>query len=143
MTLSLAPLTDLGDLRAALADAGLPDSDIGEPGRRFWRCCTEAGAVVGYAGLEAQGVDGLLRSVVIDPRHRGHGHGRELFALMVEVARAQGVQRLWLLTIDAAPFFTKLGFAKVDRTAVPPAIATAREYTTLCPASAACLMKVL
>lgn len=143
MPLSLVPLTDLALLEAALREGGLPADDLAKPGRQFWRAVAVTGETVGFGGWEGSGADVLLRSVVIGADQRGRGFGRKLVGLLAAAAHAQGVRRLWLLTLDAAPFFTRLGFARADRDAVPASIATSRQFTGLCPASAVCLMKVL
>ncbi|TWA64428.1 hypothetical protein FBZ82_110119 [Azospirillum brasilense] len=45
---------------------GLPNQDIADAGRRFWRVDDPDG-LLGYGGLEVHGRDGLLRSVVVPP----------------------------------------------------------------------------
>lgn len=133
--LELAP-SELPALAAALAAAGLPDGDLAEPGRRFYRL-DDGGRTLGWAGLEIDGSEALLRSVVVPDR--GRGTGRDLVARVVDAARADGIERLWLLTTTAAPFFAKLGFAEAARDAAPAAIRATREFRDICPASA-CLM---
>jgi amino-acid N-acetyltransferase len=64
-----------------------------------------------------------------------------LVATLEQKARNLGVRRLHLLTNTAAPFFRALGYADADRGAAPPAVAASREFTALCPASAAYLAK--
>jgi amino-acid N-acetyltransferase len=130
------PAGDLGELRSALADAGLPHDDLDEPGRRFYRLA-DGGRTLGWAGLEIAGGEALLRSVVVPDR--GRGTGRELVARVVEAARVEGVERLWLLTTTAAGFFTKLGFDTLRREAAPAAIRASREFASICPASATCM----
>ncbi len=58
-------------------------------------------------------------------------------------ARDLGVQRLHLLTTTAAPFFLAMGYVAADRDEAPLTIAGSREFTSLCPASAAYLVKAL
>lgn len=130
---------DLDELAAVLVPAGLPDGDLRQPGRRFYRAADAAGAV-GFAGLEPRGADALLRSLVVLPERRGLGHGRKLLQTMIGEARRQGVARLWLLTETAAGLFSAAGFARVPRAAVPPAIQATAEFTAFCPASAACMV---
>ena len=68
---------------------------------------------------------------------------RALAASLEHEARKLVVQRLHLLTTTAAPFFGTMGYAAADRHAAPPVIAASREFTSLCPASAAYLVKAL
>jgi N-acetylglutamate synthase-like GNAT family acetyltransferase len=124
-----------------LEPAGLPSADIADPGRLIIRI--EADSLVGFGGLEGEGSDRLLRSIVVVPDRRRHGLGRVLVAALERQAHDLGVERLHLLTTTAAPFFRALGYADADRGAAPSAIAASREFTALCPASAAYLVKAL
>jgi amino-acid N-acetyltransferase len=51
-------------------------------------------------------------------------------------SRTNGLADVYLLTTTAAPFFEKLGFSVVDRTAVPPEVAAAPEFAAICPSTA-------
>lgn len=128
-------------LRAALGQAGLPTSDLEEPGRLFFGLSDDRG-LIGYIGLEGDGPDRLLRSLVLLPSRRGLGHGRELVERL-ERCVAGAVERLHLLTNTAAPFFRANGYVDADRATAPAPIAASREFTALCPASAAYLVKAL
>lgn len=130
----------LAELEAALESAELPYEDLAEPGRRFYRL-DEGERTLGWGGLELHGPDALLRSVVV--RDRGRGTGRALVARIGDEARRLGVERLWLLTTTAAPFFAKLGFDEAARDAAPAAIRATREFRDICPASATCMVRRL
>ncbi|MHB1220277.1 MAG: arsenic resistance N-acetyltransferase ArsN2 [Alphaproteobacteria bacterium] len=132
-----------GELTDALRKAGLPVEDLGHPGQFFWRFAASDGGALGYAGLEGDGPDVLLRSVMIDPAARGHGHGLALVEAIAGEAAKRGVERLWLLTLDAAGFFEKAGFARVPRDTAPPAIAATAEFVSLCPVTAVCMARTL
>ncbi|GGB37332.1 arsenic resistance N-acetyltransferase ArsN2 [Sphingomonas floccifaciens] len=133
---------DMGELRNALAASDLPVADLAEPGRAFFRFDDGAG-LVGYGGLEGEGADRLLRSVVVVADRRGDGLGRAMLTALEARARELGVARLNLLTNTAAPFFAANGYAAADRAAAPASVASSREFTALCPASAAYLVKAL
>nr|WP_183930439.1 arsenic resistance N-acetyltransferase ArsN2 [Sphingomonas sp. BK345] len=137
---SLGP-DEIAKLASFLETANLPSADLADPGRLFFHF--EADSLVGYGGLEGGGADRLLRSIVVLPDRRGHGLGRALVATLERQARNLGVERLHLLTTTAAPFFRTLGYADADRGAAPPAVAASREFTALCPASAAYLVKAI
>ena len=124
-----------------LNTASLPSADLAEPDRVFFRF--DADSLVGYGGLEGEGADRLLRSILVVPDRRGAGIGHTLVAALEQKARGLGVQRLHLLTTSAAVFFHSLGYTAANRHAAPPAIAASREFTSLCPASATYLVKVL
>ena len=133
---------DLRELRDMLAASNLPVADLTEAGKSFFRFDDGAG-LVGYGGLEGEGPDRLLRSVLIVDGRRGHGLGRSVLILLEEAARDLRVQRLHLLTDAAATFFRANGYADALRTSAPAPIAASREFASLCPASASYLVKVL
>ncbi len=143
MGLTTTPIdgSGLGHLAGVLGDAGLPVADLAKPGRVFFRF--DADGPVGYGGLEGDGPDRLLRSVVVLAGRRGGGIGRALVAGIEQEARDLGVRRLHLLTTTAAPFFRALGYSDADRASAPSAVAASREFTSLCPASATYLVKAL
>jgi len=128
-------------LRGALDYADLPAADLEQPGRLFFGLCDDRG-LIGYIGLEGDGADRLVRSLVVLPGRRGIGHGSMLVARL-EAALPAGVERLHLLTTTAAPFFRRLGYADADRSQAPACIAATEQFAALCPASASYLAKTL
>ncbi len=134
---------EVSELAGALRAAGLPTEDLGRAGQQFWRFSTPDGALLGYAGLEVRGREALLRSVVIEAARRGQGHGRSMVEAVAQEAARGGIDRLWLLTLDAADFFTRTGFARADRMSAPPALAETAEFVSLCPISAVCMTRDL
>lgn len=125
------------DFVSALEAAGLPAGDLhAAPFRYFCR----DGVAWGGVGL---GDDALLRSVVVLPRARGGGHGAAIVEALAGHARDSGTRRLWLLTTDADAFFARLGWRRVERSAAPAPIATSRQFSELCPSSAALMMRGL
>jgi len=136
----LLATSDWPRLHAALDAAGLPSGDLLLPGRRFFRLGLEGEAAC-YGGLEGDGPEMLLRSVVVPSSARGRGAGHAIVrALEAEAARL-GAVRLHLLTTTAAPFFQGLGYRSAERAAAPPVIAATAQFTSLCPGSAAYLVK--
>lgn len=140
-TLHATPIAHeaLHELVAALDAAGLPTSDVRDEARQFFRF--DDTSTLGFAGIEGEGVDRLLRSVVVLPCRRHAGAGTALVATLERMARSQGVHRLHLLTTSARPFFERCGFTIVDRASAPAAIAASREFRSLCPSSATYLVK--
>ncbi|WP_412070138.1 arsenic resistance N-acetyltransferase ArsN2 [Rubrivirga sp. IMCC43871] len=128
---------------ALLRASRLPTSDLSEGHRERFLVARRDGDVVGCVAVEPYGGAGLLRSLAVAPEARGTGLGRRLTAAAEAAARAAGLAQLILLTTTAAPFFESLGWAPVDRADVPEAIRASTEFAGLCPASAACLGKVL
>jgi amino-acid N-acetyltransferase len=97
------------------------------------------GAVVGVAALEAHDRSGLLRTVAVAPGERGRGTGIALVADRLAMARANGLESVYLLTTTAAPLFRRFGFADVNRASAPIALASSPEFAALCPSSASCM----
>jgi N-acetylglutamate synthase-like GNAT family acetyltransferase len=131
-----------GSLAASLAGAALPTHDIDTAPTRFWRF-RDARGDIGFAGLEMCGSDALLRSVVVVAEHRGRGHGRAIVAWMLDQAARLGVRQVFLLTTTAVDFFAAADFIRINRDSAPTAIRATREFTTLCPTAAVCMMKTL
>jgi amino-acid N-acetyltransferase len=57
----------------------------------------------------------------------------------LDVARAEGLQAVYLLTTTAAAFFQRWGFAPHARAAVPGVVRASVELSQACPESATCL----
>ncbi|MEA3474055.1 GNAT family N-acetyltransferase [Brevundimonas staleyi] len=129
---------DDADLIATLRGAGLPEPGAG----RYFRA-DHYGAVIGYVGLEGEGRDLLLRSLVVLADQKARGLGSRVLAAAETAAGDLGAARLHLLTTTAERFFTRRGFVVADRASAPPAIRRTREFADVCPASAAYLTKDL
>ena len=98
---------------------------------------------LGWAALEQYGPDALLRSVLTVPDRRNGGVGTMLVKRVSAAAADQGVERLWLLTETAAPFFARLGFAETQRANAPASMQETTEFRSVCPASATCMTMML
>ena len=79
--------------------------------------------MTGVIGLQLLGRNGLLGSLAVDSLYRNQGVGKALYAKLVGYANLRGVTKLYLLTLTAQEYFSKLGFEKVDRI-VPHAVFT-------------------
>ena len=129
-------------LRLALEAARLPTDDLDQPGRAFFELADDGGPI-GFIGIEGQGTDRLLRSLVVLPSRKRQGHGGLLVAHAEAMARRDGVERLHVLTTGAAAFFRVRGYRDRDRATAPVGISATAQFTSLCPASAAYLVKEL
>ncbi|WP_188064402.1 arsenic resistance N-acetyltransferase ArsN2 [Sphingobium sp. KCTC 72723] len=130
----------LSELATELADAGLPTSDLGGPDRRFFRFEDNVG-IAGYGGMEGDGPDRLLRSLVVTAGRRSSGLGTAILGAIEKAATEDGVASLYLLTTTAEPFFRRHGYVPTNRADAPDAITGSAEFRSLCPASAALLSK--
>ena len=128
-------------LRLALGAAQLPTDDLGGADQMFFSLSDEDG-LIGFIGLEGDGADRLLRSLVVLPTRRGKGYGRMLVERLEGVADG-AVERLHLLTDGTGEFFRRLGYADADRDAAPAFIAATAQFTSLCGPRATYLIKDL
>lgn len=110
-------------------------SDIKGTGGALF-CAKVARTVVGCAGLERHGQDGLLRSLAVSRGFQGRGIGASLVERALAWARNQGLKSVYLLTTTAEEYFVRCGFESVDRSDVPEAIATTPEFSSICPSAA-------
>lgn len=132
----------LEPMREALILAGLPVDDLTHSGRRFFSF-SQQGIDVGFGGIEGDGPDRLLRSLVVLEGLRGRGIGAALLDALEAFAKNEGVERLHLLTDSAPAFFTAHGYQARDRSLAPASISATAQFKTLCPASAIYLSKCL
>jgi N-acetylglutamate synthase-like GNAT family acetyltransferase len=127
-----ADLTVLEDL---LRSVDLPTAGVAEALEHFILAEAE-GRVVGAAGLEVHGRDGLLRSVAVDPSLRGGGLGARLTDRVLGDARAAGLRRVYLLTTTAEEYFPRHGFRRIARDEASADVQRSVEFREACPASA-------
>ena len=79
----------------------------------------DAGSVVGVCALEIVWADlAEVRSLAVLPARQGKGIGKMLVSAVVAEARRLEIRRLFALTYEQ-PFFECLGFAVVDKSALP------------------------
>jgi glycerol 3-phosphatase-2 len=83
----------------------------------------EEGTPVATAAYERQGHQAYLRSVAVRGDVRGAGVGTLVVAAAARSASAAGVGELFLYTKDAAGFFARLGFERLDASEAPRWIA--------------------
>ena len=129
----------LKQLETLLSSNGLPADDCAEQRDIFFGIFDDDELIAG-GGLEAAGDYSLLRSIVVKPSFRGRGLARAISVYLLEQARSQGRVAVYLLTESAEKYFEDLGFVRVPRSRVPPAITLTRQFSSLCPDSASCLM---
>lgn len=128
---------------ALLTAADLPASDLTDAHMQNFFYCGSAAQPTALVGLEPCGPDALLRSLVVSPAHRRSGLGSALLEHAESFARARGSRALYLLTTTAEEFFAGRGYEPVSRESAPAAVRATREFSDLCPASSAFMMKKL
>ncbi len=126
---------DLAAVEGLLRRCQLPTEGVAEALGGF--VVAESGTrVVGVAGLEVHGEDGVLRSVAVDPTARSSGIGGALTARVLAAAREAGLDRIYLLTTTAAEYFPRWGFRRIARADASTAVQDSVEFSAVCPASA-------
>jgi amino-acid N-acetyltransferase len=129
--------------RRLLLSGGLPNEDLMEGHLEHFFYVGQESAPDALVGVEILGQHALLRSLVVRAEQRGRGIGSLLVNHVEQYARECAVQRVFLLTTTARDFFARHGYEYLERQATPPAIQATREFSDICPASAAFMAKLL
>jgi len=135
-----ATADDVEPVRALLRACRLPVDGVPDELESLF-VATVGDRIVGVAGLERHGRDGLLRSVAVASESRGRRLASRLCAEVERRAELVGVRRLFLLTETAQSFFLKRGYGAVERTLATPEIAASREFSAVCPTSAVLMLR--
>lgn len=128
-------------VKKLLASAQLPTTDITPERMEHFFGAWEGSDLAGVVGIEPFGSVALLRSLAVVASKCRSGVGSELLIQVERYATKQGVRSLFLLTTTAETYFEKRGYARISREIAPEAIRNTMEFTNLCPASAALMMK--
>ena len=132
---------ELPEVIALLEANGLPTSDL-SPDVRLLGVRDSLG-LEGVVGIEARGEVGLLRSLAVRSDRRASGLGSALVLEIEQLAAAEGISELYLLTTTAEGFFSHRGYSLLQRESAPGAIRSTSEFMNVCPASATFMRKVL
>jgi amino-acid N-acetyltransferase len=129
--------TDLSRVLALLAERKLAPNHVeSQFGPQYAVAETPAGELIGVAGVERYGGDGLFRSAAVRERFAGRGVGETLTRNRLTWARREGLRSLYLLTETAADYWPRFGFVRVARDSAPEPIQRSPEWAGGCPASA-------
>jgi N-acetylglutamate synthase-like GNAT family acetyltransferase len=134
---------ELDAVRVVLAACDLPSADLDPQALRYFIGAWEDETLVGVIGLQPLDHAALLRSLAVLPSHRGAGVGARLCDEAESLARAGNLTDLYLLTIDAAPYFAAHGYRPCPRDTLPAAVRATAQFRALCPASAVAMHKHL
>jgi amino-acid N-acetyltransferase len=99
--------------------------------------------VIGVAGLEIYGDDGLLRSLAVSPARRGHGIAGKLLDEIETLAHSKGLHEIYLLTETAPDYFTRKDYKKITRGDAPAEVQQSSEFSHVCPQSAIVMKKII
>lgn len=134
------------DLRGALdllGRAELTEQDVAERWGHYFVVREDDGRVVGVAGLEVHGEDGLLRSVAVDADYRGQGLATSLVDAALERAKILNLRAVYLLTTTARDYFARREFVDCARETAPAAVRESWEFRAGCPSTAAFMKRTV
>jgi amino-acid N-acetyltransferase len=134
---------DLDSVVRLLEEASLPLEGLEEQWGPGYAVAIDGGEIVGAAGIERHGRQGLLRSVVTATGRRGRGIAESLVRNRLAWAGTEGLEGVYLLTTTAADYFPRLGFERVSRDSLPVEIRDSREFTSVCPSSAVAMRRLV
>jgi amino-acid N-acetyltransferase len=103
---------DIPRMAQMMVEANLPPLFIEEwlPG---FAAVEHEGEVVACGGVEIYDGACVIRSIVVDPRARKLGLARTITDLLIADARAERATDAYLFTVEAYPFWKRLGFMDV------------------------------
>ena len=131
-----ALLSNMESVKEVLAECNLPTDGLKDHFDYGYCVAVYEKKIVGAAGIEIYSPYGLLRSVSVSQAWQNNSIGESLVKDRLTWAKSKGLVGIYLLTIDAAKFFEKLGFYNVSRDSVPSEIRNSREFCSVCPESA-------
>jgi arsenate reductase len=134
---------DLEALVGLISECGLNAEGIGATYPAGYAVVDSAGELVGAAGVEIYGEDGLLRSVTVAADRRGSGLGALLVRNRLQWAVEQRLRAVYVLTLASARFFERLGFWRVEREEAPEGIRGSELFRSARPTTAALLCLTL
>jgi amino-acid N-acetyltransferase len=133
-TTSIGPASggDLDAIKRLLIGSMLPSRDVGGAHQRFI-VASEGGRLIGCAGLQVAGQDGLVRSMAVHWTRRNAGLGTRLHQRLLFEALLAGVRTLYVVTATAEDFFAGHGFKTIAARDVPLELQASEEFTAFVP----------
>jgi amino-acid N-acetyltransferase len=140
ITYSFVTSADKQQIRRLLLECELPTLYIHRHLKSFM-VAKRAKKIVGVIGVEVYGREGLLRSLCVDKAYRGQGIAKMLYAKIVAYARTRKIDRLYLFTMYAEKFASKLGFRKIEKKRIPKSIRSTWQFRGSRRYPVVCMMK--
>ena len=94
------------------------------------------GYVLGAVGFEAYAPYALLRSLIVDHKVQGQGHGRRLLKFILNEVKTQEFIEAYALTTTIPNWLSRLGFEEISRQDLPEDLHGSVQLLGACPASA-------
>ena len=130
------------DIIALLSSEKLPASDLPASLKNFL-VVIENDELVGVIGLETYGNYGLLRSLAVRPDSRNQNIAGKLVREIENLATAEGLKAIFLLTETASDYFLSKGYHAIARAEMPTEVQQSSEFSHVCPQSAIAMKKDL
>jgi amino-acid N-acetyltransferase len=127
--------SDYHELVTLLKQENLPIADIASGLPHFF-VATEGTAIVAGIGMEHFGKAALLRSMFTTPAWRNRGLASMLTDTLLQYARQEGAQSIYIVTTTAEKYFLKKGFEPIERSSVDKLVLQSAEFNGLCPSTA-------
>ena len=140
-TIRRAESGDVPAIAVLLEENGLTPLGVAEAPENF--LVLEHSGIAAVIGMEIRGDSGLLRSLVVRLRDRKKCFGVRMTSVIIDLARAQGVRTIYLLTETAGRFFERAGFVAARREDIPAPLMQSSALDKVCPEGSAILKKML
>jgi len=134
--------TDIA-LHKLLDSSGVVTADLATTKAWFFALRGRGGTPIAAYGLELGQRNGLLRSVAVDPDHRGRSLGTDMVHAAEHTASVKNIRTLWLLTETADRFFAKLNYEYRVRDDAPALVRASAQFVSHCPGDAILMSKHL
>jgi len=99
--------------------------------------------LIGVIGLEKYNNCGLLRSMVVNKKHRSKNIASQLVQQLEDYATTVGIDCMYLLTESASQYFERKGYERITRDEVPKELQASSEFSHVCPVSAIVMKKIV
>lgn len=127
---------------ALLSAEKLPTSDLPAMLKNFF-VMVENDELIGVIGLETYDKFGLLRSLAVRSDCRNRLIAGKLVEQIENLAAAEGLKAIFLLTETAPDYFSRKGYHIITRTEIPAEVQQSSEFSHVCPQSAIAMKKDL
>lgn len=134
---------NLAELKSFLTEYDLPHSDLSEDKLDHFIVLKNEQEIIGTVGLELFPPFALLRSLAVAKNERSKKLGAALVTQLEAYAKTKEISEIYLLTTTAETFFHARNYETINRDTAPDAIKQTSEFSSICPASAAVMRKVL
>ena len=141
--MQMSHIHQLEAIKTILENENLPTADICEGGPTQFFGSWADSKLCGVVGIELYNDCVLVRSLAVVPEKRGKGIGAQLLEQAETFATEKGAHVAYILTTTASEYFSAHGYKIIERKLAPVAIRESAEFKSLCPESAALMVKPL